>query len=145
MLDYLNTDDNLQATFRGPWFITGDTVCQNQDGYIQYHGRADDVLNIKGAYRISPLEIETILISHPDIRDVACGITKDKHQDNILTAFIVSDLTSDALDIPRFLHDKLSPIKTPQTIIITDHLPRHPNGKIDRKRLIELTNNTKKS
>src|SRR6185503_19752974 len=69
-LGYWDATDETDAVFRGPWYLTGDRATRDEDGYLWYVGRADDVI-ISAAYRIGPLEIETALLEHPSVRECA--------------------------------------------------------------------------
>ena len=64
MLGYWRRPDEDAAVFRGDWFVSGDLVTFDDDGYVWFHGRADDVMNA-GGYRVSPLEVEAALGRHP--------------------------------------------------------------------------------
>ena len=88
MLGYLHPERN-KAVFRGEWFLTGDLVSMDGEGYIQHHGRHDDALVVPSGETINPSEVEAIFSKHPNIADVACTLTTEKISRNVLTAFIV--------------------------------------------------------
>ena len=64
MLGYWRRPEEDAVVFRGDWFVSGDLVSFDEDGYVWFHGRADDVMNA-GGYRVSPLEVEAALAGHP--------------------------------------------------------------------------------
>ncbi|OGT49910.1 MAG: hypothetical protein A3F17_06460 [Gammaproteobacteria bacterium RIFCSPHIGHO2_12_FULL_41_15] len=137
MLGYLN--DNSLEKYRGPWFITGDLVSGDSDGYIAHHGRFDDLLIVTTGDRVSPTEVEAMLTKYPGVLDAACAVTNEK----VLTAFLVMDQKISStdtlkLDITHFLKSYLVPYKVPQCIVFVQKIPRNVNGKIIRAQLKNL-------
>lgn len=140
MLGYLNRPDEMENHFRGDWFITGDLMREDDDSYLWYMGRNDDVLNIAGGHRISPLEIESILQTHPQIDDAICHLGTHDGVENYLMATIIPHdkekiSHSDAESIQHWCKKHLSDNKVPRLISFNNSFPKNPTGKVDRKNI----------
>lgn len=138
MLGYFKHEDETQQPLRDQWFITGDLMRQDADGYLWHMGRYDDVLNVAGGHRVSPIEIEDIMQQHPAIKQIVCHLSKHGTVDNYLTATIVlndNHMASNTLanTIHTWCQAKLSANKVPRLIQFINHLPTKATGKIDRK------------
>ncbi len=79
----------------GEWFATGDIAEIDADGYVWYHGRGDDLMNA-GGFRVSPLEVESILLQHPAVADAGVREWRVSETASIIAAFIVPQLPCDA-------------------------------------------------
>ncbi len=135
MLGYWRRPEEEALVWRGEWFAGGDLAHFDQDGYLWFHGRNDDILNTQG-YRLSPLEIERTLEHHPDIADVAVGELSVSTGLKLLTAFVVphhAGVSEGALLDWAAAH--LATYKRPRKIIFLDKLPRTANGKLLRREL----------
>jgi len=88
-LGYWRNDEAARETFGGDWFHTKDAAVMDEDGYVWYAGRADDVI-ISAGYRIGPFEVESACIEHPAVREAAAVASPDERRGNIVKAFIVS-------------------------------------------------------
>ena len=136
---YLNKPDHTAEVITDGWFYTGDAAYRTDDGNIVITGRADDML-ISGGENIHPENLEDVLVSHPQIRDV--GIIGDSHDNwgEIVKAFVVADdgLSAEELDDWCLENDDLADFKRPREYVFIDELPRNPSGKILRYRLREL-------
>ena len=134
---YWQQMDKTQAAFRGEWYVSGDLIARDADGYITYHGRADDMLKVSGKW-LSPQEVEGCLLRHPAVREAAVvgimgagGLTKPH-------AFVVTkDPASDGLgeELRTFVAAQLEGYKVPRAIVFLDVLPRTHLGKVDRGKL----------
>ena len=89
MLGYWNRPDEQAEAFRGEWFVSGDLVHVDEDGYVVHHGRADDVMSSMG-YRVSPVEVEHCLAQHPAVADVAVTEVAVREGVTLITAFVVA-------------------------------------------------------
>ncbi|MBM08638.1 MAG: acyl-CoA synthetase [Magnetovibrio sp.] len=121
------------------WFITGDEVQMDKDGYLFYKGRGDDVINSAG-YRIGPLEVENALMEHPAVRECAAVASPDSERGQVVKAFIVlneSFLESDDLiaELKNFSKKITAPYKYPRKIEFVKGLPKTVSGKIQRRKL----------
>ncbi|MDS4027908.1 MAG: AMP-binding protein [Candidatus Contendobacter sp.] len=139
MLGYWNRPDEEELVYRGEWFIGGDLVHFDADGYMTYHGRNDDVMNAMG-YRVSPLEVEHCLSRHPAVAEVAVTELTVREGVTVIAAFVVPRDPDepggmDAAPLLAFAHEHLAAYKCPREIIFTDSLPRTVNGKVRRRDL----------
>ena len=87
-LGYWRQPEAAQETFGGEWFHSKDAAEADEDGYIWYAGRADDVI-ISAGYRIGPFEVESVCIEHPAVREAAAVASPDEVKGNIVKAFVV--------------------------------------------------------
>ena len=76
-LGYWNRPDDTEAVFGGDWFHTKDAAVRDEDGYIWYEGRADDVI-IAAGYRVGPFEVESVCLEHPAVREAAAVASPDE-------------------------------------------------------------------
>ncbi len=139
---YWNKSDKTNKSFKNGWFLTGDVLYQDEDGHYWFSGRDDDLIMAAG-YRISPFEVESAIISHPDVLECAVVASPDKMRGVIVKAFIIlHDKTraSDKLvnDIQQHTKMVAAPYKYPREIEFVEELPKTQSGKIKRKELREL-------
>jgi len=132
MLGYLNAPNETAAKFEGDWFITGDMGWMNADGAVTYAGRSDDMMNA-GGYRVSPIEVETALETHPDITEAAACEIKIKHDVFIIAAFYVSADVIDDHQLSAFCAQTLAGYKCPRLFVRVQSLPRGANNKLLRR------------
>jgi len=138
-LKYWNRDDATRDKFIGNWMTTGDQGMLDDEGYISFVGRDDDVITSAG-YRIGPGEIEDCLIAHPAVALAAVVGKPDPMRTEIVKAFIVlkqKGAASDALasDIQAFVKTRLSAHEYPREIAFIDELPMTTTGKVIRRLL----------
>jgi acyl-coenzyme A synthetase/AMP-(fatty) acid ligase len=139
MLGYWNRPEEEAEVLRGDWFAGGDLGSIDADGYVTHLGRANELMNA-GGYRVSPLEIEAALSACPGVAEVACSEIRVRSDVSIIGAFVVrSDgATVDADVIKAFATERLAAYKVPKQIVFVEELPRTPNGKVQRKALVEF-------
>jgi acetyl-CoA synthetase len=140
-LGYWNNDAAAEEAFGGDWFHTKDAAAADEDGYIWYAGRADDVI-ISAGYRIGPFEVESACIEHPAVREAAAVAAPDERRGTIVKAFIVlvdGHAASEALgdEIKAFVRDRLSAYAYPRRVEFVEDLPKTLTGKIRRIELRE--------
>jgi acetyl-CoA synthetase len=140
-LGYWNNPDASEETFGGEWFHTKDAATQDEDGYVWYAGRADDVI-IAAGYRIGPFEVESACLEHPAVQEAAAVASPDERRGNVVKAFIVvaeGHSGSDELaeEIKAFVRDRLSAYAYPRRIEFVTDLPKTLTGKIRRIELRE--------
>jgi acetyl-CoA synthetase len=136
---------NAQATkdkYIGDWATTGDQGRMDEDGYLWYQGRSDDVIKSAG-YRIGPAEIESCLVKHPAVANAAVIGKPDEARGAIVKAFIVlqpGNSPSEKLieDIQAHVRGRLAPYEYPREIEFIDGLPMTTTGKVQRKELRKL-------
>ena len=135
-LGYWNRPEDSEQVFGGEWFHTKDAARQDEDGYIWYEGRADDVI-ISAGYRIGPFEVESSCLEHPAVREAAVVASPDELRGNVVKAFIVlaeGTEPSDELasEIQQHVRQHLSAYAYPRRIEFVDDLPKTLTGKIRR-------------
>ena len=87
-LGYWNNEEAARETFDGEWFHTKDAARMDEDGYVWYEGRADDVI-ISAGYRIGPFEVESACLEHPAVAEAAAVASPDERRGSIVKAFVV--------------------------------------------------------
>ncbi len=138
-LKYWNRPDATADKFIGDWLITGDTGIMDEDGYIWFQGRADDVITSSG-YRIGPAEVEDCLMKHKAVALAAVIGVPDPDRTEIVKAFIVPAegiRPSDnlATEIQAFVKSRLAAHEYPRAIEFVPELPMTTTGKIMRRTL----------
>ncbi len=133
-----NPEENAQR-FVGPWYLTGDTVQMDAEGYYWFVGRADDVIN-SASYRIGPGEVESALLEHPAVLECAAVGVPEEMRGEIVKAFVVlreGYLASEALKHELQTHCKAvtAPYKYPRLMEFVPSLPKTVSGKIRRTEL----------
>jgi acetyl-CoA synthetase len=136
-LGYWKNDEASSGKFTGDWCRTGDLASADEEGYLWYQGRADDVFKSAG-YRIGPSEIENCLVKHPAVANAAVVGSPDATRGTIVKAFIVltpghtaSDELTNALQ--EHVRGKLAPYEYPKEIEYLDALPMTTTGKVQRR------------
>ena len=141
-LEYWKNPKATDNKFIGDWSLTGDMGRKDEDGYLWFVGREDDLITSSG-YRIGPGEIEDCLIKHPAVSMAAVVGKPDEIRTEIVKAFIVLQTDIDANeslknDIKDFVRKHLAAHEYPREIEFVDTLPMTATGKIIRKELREL-------
>ena len=136
MLGYWNRPEEEAQAFRGEWFIGGDLAKLDEDGYIWFEGRNDDVMNAFG-YRVSPQEVESVLLRHPAVAEAGVAEVKVREGVSIIAAFIVpaEGAVRDSAAILDHAARYLARYKLPREVVFVDALPRTANGKVIRRQL----------
>ena len=124
-----------RRAFAGEWYVSGDMMTRDADGYFAYQGRADDLLKVSGKW-FSPQEAEECLLEHPNVKEAA--VVGVETQDGLTTpeAFVVlvagaDPETADAT-LQAHVKQRLESYKNPRRVHILDDLPRTHLGKVDR-------------
>jgi len=136
---YWEQPDETAAAFRGEWYVTGDRAVRDEDGYLWFAGRADDVI-LSAAYRIGPFEVESALLEHPAVAESAVIGKPDADRGQIVKAFVVlRPGHPGSPELARELQDHAktvtAPYKYPREIEFVDALPKTRSGKIRRVEL----------
>jgi benzoate-CoA ligase len=136
---YWNNRDKTRNTFQGPWTRSGDKYSVDADGYYIYSGRSDDMLKVGGIY-VSPIEVESALITHAAVLEAAVIGRADEEDLVKPMAYVVLKTghpPSPALadELRRHVKEQLAPYKYPRWIEFIDELPKTATGKIQRFRL----------
>ncbi|TAK47265.1 MAG: benzoate-CoA ligase family protein [Xanthobacteraceae bacterium] len=139
MTRYWNNPVKTASALIDGWLDTGDIYFRNHDGYYSYCGRGDDMLKVGGRW-ISPFEIESTLIEHPKVLEVAVvgraddeGLTKAEAWVVLKDQRYASESTSD--ELRAFCKERLAPYKRPKWIHFTEELPKTASGKVQRFKL----------
>jgi acetyl-CoA synthetase len=140
-LEYWDNPEATRAKFIGDWMTTGDQGVRDEDGYVSFVGRDDDVITSAG-FRIGPGEIEDCLIRHPAVALAAAVGKPDALRTEIVKAFIVLKngfVASDALasEIQTFVKTRLSAHEYPREVAFIDAMPMTTTGKVIRRLLRE--------
>ncbi|HEX8955522.1 MAG TPA: AMP-binding protein [Burkholderiaceae bacterium] len=146
-LGYWRKPQATQDKYTGDWCRTGDLASMDEDGYLWYQGRADDMFKAAG-YRIGPAEIENCLLKHPAVANAAVVPKPDAERGNVVKAFVLlapgyapDESAHDDLvrQLQAHVRGKLAPYEYPKEIEFVDSLPMTTTGKLQRRvlRLLE--------
>jgi acetyl-CoA synthetase len=130
---YLNAEP-----FQGEWWSTGDVVREDEDGYLWYEGRHDDLI-LSAGYRIGPFEVESALLTHPAVAEAAAVAAPDPERGSVVRAIVVlrqgepDDLL--ARELQEHCKRVAAPYKFPRIIEFAEQLPKTASGKIKRAEL----------
>ena len=121
------------------WYHTGDEAWMDEDGYYWYVGRIDDVIKSSG-YKISPFEIESVLVTHPAVLECAVTGVPDPVRGQLVKATVVlreGYEPSEALmkELQNFVKKETAPYKYPRALEFVEELPKTVNGKIMRAKI----------
>jgi acetyl-CoA synthetase len=135
---YIDDDERTAAATQGGFYRTGDVASVDDDGYYWYVGRADDVFK-SSDYRISPFELESILIEHPSVQEAAVVPSPDAVRLSVPKAFVTLSVGREpdretALDIFRFIRRRMAPYLRVRRLQFGS-LPKTISGKIRRVEL----------
>jgi acetyl-CoA synthetase/medium-chain acyl-CoA synthetase len=138
-LEYWKNPEETSACRRGDWYLTGDRARRDEDGYLWFVGRADDVI-ISAGYRIGPFEVESALLEHPAVVESAVVSSPDADRGEIVKAFVVlraGVAPGEALarELQEHVKRVTAPYKYPRAVEFVDSLPKTVSGKIRRVEL----------
>jgi acyl-coenzyme A synthetase/AMP-(fatty) acid ligase len=124
--------------FEGEWWSTGDLVSEDDEGFLFFEGRGDDIISSSG-YRIGPTEVEAALLSHPAVADAAAVAAPDPERGNVVRAIVVLRDREPGDVLARELIDhcrtQTAPYKAPRIVDFVDELPKTTSGKVRRAQL----------
>jgi acyl-coenzyme A synthetase/AMP-(fatty) acid ligase len=127
-----------EPRFDGEWWATGDQVRKDEDGYLWFEGRDDDII-ITAGYRVGPFEVESALVSHPAVAEAAAVPAPDEERGSVVRAIVVlaDGEPSDRLagELQEHVKRVTAPYKYPRIIDFAEELPKTPSGKIRRAEL----------
>jgi acetyl-CoA synthetase len=140
-LGYWRLPDATREVFGGEWFHTKDAARMDDDGYVWYEGRADDVI-IAAGYRIGPFEVESVCLEHPAVAEAAAVAAPDQRRGSVVKAYVVVAAGSEPSDqlaeeIKTFVRERLSAYAYPRLVEFVPDLPKTLTGKIRRIELRE--------
>jgi benzoate-CoA ligase len=138
-LGYWQNMEKTAAAFRGEWFVGGDLVSQDEEGYVTYCGRSDDCMKVAGKW-LAPQEVESCLKRHPAVDE--CAVVGVVTEDGLTKpiAFVRTTEMAAGLEaeLQEFVLEHLEPYKHPRRVILVDEFARTHLGKIDRGKLKTL-------
>jgi acyl-coenzyme A synthetase/AMP-(fatty) acid ligase len=135
-LRYWNLPEETAKVRHDDWFFTGDYAREDEDGYLWFLGRRDDIIKSFG-YRVSPYEVERVLKGHPAVADCAC-IGEEAGPDKlIVVAYVITHPGTelDPAELLAYARERLAAYKAPKGIYIADDFPRTRNGKVLRREI----------
>jgi benzoate-CoA ligase len=138
-LMYWNQRERTKSTFQGPWTRSGDKYSFDEHGYYTYGGRSDDMLKVSGIY-VSPVEVESALISHEAVLEAAVVGLEDEQRLVKPKAFVVLKPGTPGDEklkaaLQQHVKGRLAPYKYPRWIEFLSELPKTATGKIQRFKL----------
>jgi len=139
MTGYLNGPELNQAAFSQGWFRTGDIGSFDKEGFLMIHGRIKELIN-RGGEKISPFEIEKVLLSHPDVLEaVAFAVPHPRLGEDVGAAVVLRPgATVSAEEFRKFMSAQLSWNKVPRRVHIRESIPKGLGGKALRQKLREF-------
>jgi acyl-CoA synthetase (AMP-forming)/AMP-acid ligase II len=127
-----NPEANATAFFEGGWFRTGDQGVLDADGYLTLVGRLKELIN-RGGEKISPREIDEVLLTHPSVAEAVCfGVPHQTWGEEVAAAVVLREPVAET-DLHAFCKERLAEFKRPKQIHITEVIPRTATGKIQRR------------
>jgi acyl-coenzyme A synthetase/AMP-(fatty) acid ligase len=137
--EYWNQPDETEAVFRDGYYLTGDRAYRDEDKYLWFVGRSDDVI-LSAGYRIGPFEVESVLIEHHAVVESAVVPAPDEDRGSVVKAYVVLGKGYEpsywlARKIQDFCKAQTAPYKYPRQIEFISELPKTTSGKIRRVEL----------
>jgi acyl-CoA synthetase (AMP-forming)/AMP-acid ligase II len=130
-----NPEANISSFVKG-WFRTGDQGVLDGDGYLRLIGRIKELIN-RGGEKISPREIDEVLLTHPAVAEAVCfGVSHPTWGEEVAAAVVLQEQVSES-DLLRYCRDRLADFKCPKRIYVVDSIPRTATGKIQRRAVAE--------
>lgn len=140
-IKYWNNPEKTEEKMKGNWMLSGDLAVVDEDDYYWFKGRADDIITSAG-YRIGPFEVESSLLEHPAVEEVAVVGKPDTEKGEIVKAYVVlkesyQNQASDELaqELSLFVRNNLSKHEYPKEVEFVSELPKTQSGKIQRYKL----------
>ena len=137
-MEYYGDPEKTNEVIRDGYYFTGDTAWRDEDGFLWFMGRSDDVIKCSG-YRIGTFEVESVLMQHPAVVECAVTAAPDPVRGQVVKATII--LAKDykpgspelVKEIQKFVKETTAPYKYPRIVDFVDELPKTISGKIKRK------------
>ncbi|MFN2570027.1 MAG: benzoate-CoA ligase family protein [Gemmatimonadales bacterium] len=135
-IGYWQQMEKTKAAFRGEWYVSGDLLRRDPDGYFTYCGRADELLKVAGKW-LAPQEVESCLLQHPLVQEVAVVGIADANGLMKPHAFVIATQQQAGLaeELQAFARERLEAYKAPRSVTFLETLPRTHLGKVDRGKL----------
>ncbi len=140
--EYWNQPEKTAQTSIDDWHLTGDLGYRDEDGYLWFKSRDDDLI-ITAGYRVGPGEVESTILEHPDVAQVGVIGVPDEIRGEIIKAFVqpvagVSGSGELRDEIQQLVRNQLAKHEYPREIEFRESLPQTTTGKIQRKSLREV-------
>jgi acyl-CoA synthetase (AMP-forming)/AMP-acid ligase II len=133
---YRANPEATAASFRDGWFRTGDSGTLAPDGYLTLAGRIKELIN-RGGEKISPPEVEDVLLSHPEVVEAVAYAMPDAKYGEAVAAAVVARTALTEADLRAHCDGRLAAFKVPARIHVVDAIPKGPTGKVQRRLLAE--------
>lgn len=140
MKGYLNNDEATKLKIdKEGWLHTGDVVYFDEDGYLYVVDRLKEIIKYKG-FQIAPADLESVLMSHPQILDAGVTAARDKEAGEVPVAYVARKQGSELCeaDVMDFVAKQVAPYKKVRKVYFVSSIPRNPGGKILRRKLRNL-------
>ncbi|XP_012591541.1 acyl-coenzyme A synthetase ACSM2B, mitochondrial-like isoform X1 [Microcebus murinus] len=141
---YVNDPQRVADNIRGDFWLLGDRAIKDEDGYFQFLGRADDIINASG-YRIGPSEVENALMDHPAVVETVVVSSPDPVRGEVVKAFVVlapeflsRDRDQLTKELQQHVKSVTAPYKYPRKMEFVSDLPKTITGKIERVKLRKM-------
>ena len=135
--EYLDNPAATAAAFSGGWFRTGDVGKLSADGYLSLVGRLKELINRAGE-KISPYEVEDVLLAHPAVAEAAAYPVPDEKYGEQVGVVIVLRGEATPRELTAYCAERLAAFKRPARVTILPEIPKGPTGKIQRRNLAAL-------
>ena len=138
-IGYYGEPERIAEVWHDGWYHTGDMAWQDEDGFLWYVGRADDVFKSSG-YRIGPFEIESVIMELPYVLECGVSAAPDEVRGQVVKASIVLTKGTEPSEelkkeIQTYVKEHTAPYKYPRIVVFRDELPKTISGKIQRNKL----------
>ena len=135
-IGYWQQMEKTAQAFRGEWYVSGDLIRMDADGYVTYCGRGDELLKVAGKW-LAPAEVEGCLLQHAAVAEAAVIGVTDANGLVKPRAYVVARERKPGLEdeLKTFVRERLDAYKHPREVVLVDDLPRTHLGKVDRGRL----------
>lgn len=135
---YENNPKANEESFTDGWFRTGDQGLLDEDGYLKITGRIKEIIN-RGGEKVSPLEVDDVLMEHPDVQQIVTFAMPHKMLGEEVAAAVVLSEGADADEkaLKAFAGEQLATFKVPKTFVFLDEIPKGATGKMQRIGLAE--------
>lgn len=133
-LGYWERPEATREAFRGEWFVGGDLISIDEDGYVTHRGRADDAIKVKGKW-FRPQEVESVLLEHEAVKECAVVAVEDEAGLAKPVAFVVPISDVESQELIDWVLGRLEAYKHPRRVLLVDELPQTHLGKVDRAAL----------
>ncbi|OCL09315.1 acetyl-CoA synthetase-like protein [Glonium stellatum] len=136
---YLNNPEANKSSFtKGGFFRTGDQGKKDKDGYVIITGRIKELIN-KGGEKISPIELDNIIASHPKVSEaVSFGIADEMYGQDVGVAVVLKDgQKMSGNELKEWMAEKVTKFKLPKKVFFTDVMPKTATGKVQRRLVAE--------